>query len=194
MRDLELVSKLKNLGKKLYTVSDLGKILPVKEKSLRTVIMRLTKRGVLNKIARGLYSVFDEAVDIEEAACQLYYPSYLSLKTVLSKQGIINQIPQEVQLITARKSYKIKIAGVLVVYRQIKKELFFGYFKEKRKLIAYPEKALLDLLYFALLGKEYFPAKEIDVSKIDKVRWRKYRRYYPEKIERLISAAEERIG
>lgn len=193
MRDLELVLKLKNLERKVYTVSDLAKILPVKEKSLRTVIFRLTKRGVLNKIGRGLYTVFDEVVDIEEAACQLYYPSYLSLKTVLSKQGIINQIPQEIQLVTPRKTYKAKIAGVWVSYHQIKKELFFGYYKKNKMFIAYPEKALLDLLYFTLLGKEYFSAKEIDLSKISKARWRRFKKYYPKKVNGLILEVEKKF-
>lgn len=72
---------------------NLVKILPVKEKSLWTIILRLTKKRVLSKVGRGLYSVFDEVVDIEEVAYQLYYHSYLSLTTVLSKEGIIKQIP-----------------------------------------------------------------------------------------------------
>lgn len=193
MRDLELVFELKNLGKKVYTVSDLAKILAVKDKSLRTVIFRLTKRRVLNRVANGLYSVFGDVIDPEEIACQFYYPSYLSLKTALNRSGIINQIPQAIQCVSLRKSYKTKIAGIVVNYHQIKKDLFFGYYQKEEMLIAYPEKALLDLLYFSSLGREYFSPREIDLSKINKRRWKIFKRRYPKRLEGLISEIEKKI-
>lgn len=186
MKDLKLISKLKSVGKKVYRISELAKILDVKEKSLRTIILRLTKRGVLRRVGRGLYSVFDDMIDPEEIACQLYYPSYISLKTVLSKAGIINQIPRVIQCVTLRKTYKTKVAGIVVSYHQIKKDLFFGYYLKEGALIAYPEKALLDLLYFASLGREYFSPREIDLSKINKKRWKIFKRRYPKRLEGLI--------
>lgn len=194
MKDLDTISKLKNFGKKVYTVSDLAKILAVKDKSLRTVIFRLTKRGVLNKVAKGLYSVFDEVVNPEEIACQIYYPSYLSLKTVLSKSGIINQIPRVIQCVTLRKTYKTKIAGIMVNYHQIKKDLFFGYYQKEGALIAYPEKALLDLLYFSSLGREYFSLREIDISRINKNRWKIFKKRYPKRLEGLILEMGKKIS
>lgn len=191
MKDLELIQKIREFPKKNFSITDLEKILSVKKKSLRTVIMRLKNKGVLNQITRGWYSVFGVVVTPEEIVNQIYYPSYLSLKTVLSKAGIVNQIPRQIYCITPRKSYKTKIVDVSVIYRQIKKELYFGYYIENDLEIAYPEKALLDLLYFVSLGREAVSLNELDISRINKKRWMQFKKIYPKKTENLINSVEK---
>lgn len=187
MKDLEIIEKIRSFPKKIFSVADLGKILSVKSNSLRTVIMRLKKKGVLNQIARGWYSIFGTVITPEEVASQMYYPSYLSLKTVLSKMGIVNQIPRQIYCVTPRKSYKTTIAGVTVIYRQIKQELYFGYYMENNIAIAYPEKALLDLLYYVSLGRETVSIDELDLSRINKKRWKQFKKIYPEKMKNLLN-------
>ena len=131
MNDLKILEKIKEFPKTLFSVDDLGKILNIKEKSLRTVIYRLSRRGVIRKLGAGWYSIYGTIVTPEQIASQIYHPSYLSLKTILSKDGIINQIPRQIYSISLNKSYKIKINGVFLVYRQIKRELFFGFYQRK---------------------------------------------------------------
>jgi len=186
MNDLKIIEKIRAFPKKIFTISDLEKILSVSKKSLPTIISRLKKRGVLNQVGRGYYSVYEEIIVPENVACGIYYPSYLSLKTVLSKVGVINQIPWEIYLVTPRKTYKTKIAGVSVVYRQIKKDLFFGYYLKDKVLIAYPEKALIDLLYFSWRGIETVNFSEMDFSYLNKKRLERWGRRYPKGVREII--------
>ena len=179
MNDLKILEKIKEYPKTLFTVDDLGKILNIKEKSLRTVIYRLSRRGVIRKLGGGWYSVYGTIVTPEQIASQIYHPSYLSLKTVLSKDGIINQIPRQIYSISLNKSYKIKINGVFLVYRQIKRELFFGFYQKENQYIAYPEKALLDLLYFISRGIETVSFQELDLSRLNRKKLFKWVKPYP---------------
>ena len=193
MNEIKLIEKLSKLEKPIFTLADLQKILPVSSHSLYTTISRLTKRGVLQKISRGVYAPFGKIVIPEEVAPLLYYPSYLSLNTVLSKVGVINQIPQEVLLVTPRKTKTLKISGTKVVYRQIQKKLFFGWHLLKGIPTAYPEKALLDLIYFASRGRAYLPLRELDLSSLDPVRWQKFAPLFPKTTQRLISRVTKKL-
>ncbi len=191
--DFQLINEIRSLQKAIFSVADLGKILSVKEKSLRTVIMRLKNKGVLNQVKRGWYSVFDQVMVPEEVVGQLYYPSYLSLKTVLHKIGIINQIPRQIYAVSTKKSYKTAISGVPIIYRQIKPDLFFGYYLDNQVLTAYPEKALLDLLYYVKKGRETVSFSELDLSQLNLKRWRQFKKPYSKIIKELIEKIEKNI-
>lgn len=194
MKDIELVKKLHEFSKGVFTLSDLLKILNVKEEIVRVIIQRMTEKGVLERVGRGLYAPFGKNVIPQEIAPQLYFPSYLSLKTVLCRVGIINQIPQKVFLVTTKKTYQTKLVNTPIVYRQIKKSLFFGYFLDKGIPTAYPEKALLDLFYYAAKGLEYVSFSELDLKYLDKKRWSEFKKYYPERVRMSIQRVDEMIG
>lgn len=176
MNDIELINQISKFGKNILNVSDLEKILEINESSgLRTVISRLVKRGVLTKLGNnGIYSVYGRLVVSQEAAGQIYYPSYISCRTALSQAGIIDQIPLQVISVTSRKSYKTLLNGVTLVYRQIKPELYFGYYLQDKMAIAYPEKAILDLMYFAKRGGDFVNFSESDWKKLDVSRLKKF--------------------
>lgn len=182
MKDIEIIKKVNELNKDILTIEDLSKILGVKKKGLRTKISRLTDKDVLQRVGHGLYTVFGKTVIPEEVASQLYSPSYLSLKTVLSKEGIINQIPNEIYLVTPRKTYQTKILNTKINYRKISEDLYFGYYLKNGIPIAYPEKALLDLIYFVTLGKETANFDEMDLDQINKQRLNKLLESFPRKI------------
>jgi len=125
MNDLKIIEKIRSFPKKIITVSDLGKILPFSQKSLPTIISRLKKRGVLNQVARGYYSAYGEIIVPENVACQIYYPSYLSLKTVLSKAGVINQISQSDIFSNTKKNLSNKNRWCFGSLSSNKKRAFF---------------------------------------------------------------------
>jgi hypothetical protein len=83
---------------------------------------------------------------------------------------------------------KLEIAGVSVVYRQIKEALFFGYYLKDQSLIAYPEKALLDLLYFSSRGLETVNFSEMDWSYLNKKRLERWGRKYPKGVKEMIKS------
>lgn len=195
MSDIELIKTIAVFPKPIFSLLDLEKILGVAPSGLRTVVARLTKRGVLSKVCRGWYAPFGRITTAEEAAVQIYYPSYISLKTALSQAGWINQIPREIQLATPRKTYQTQIFGVNVNFHQIKEELFFGYYPENGIPTAYPEKALLDLIYFVSLNKEYLSVLELDVKRINLNRWHEFKQKFPpqKKFRRLILEIEKKF-
>ncbi|MBM3209271.1 hypothetical protein FJZ40_03195 [Candidatus Shapirobacteria bacterium] len=183
MRDIEIIDKIRQYVKDWYSLKDLAQILPVKKTGLRTVVGRLVKRGVLQKINRGKYAVYGKNISPEKIACQIYYPSYLSLRTTLSRNGVINQIPRQIQLVTSRKSHRTYISGNEIVYRQIRPDLYWGYFQQS----AYPEKALLDLLYYVSLGKDTISLNELDLSRLDKKRLQSFARKFPPRVRKIVS-------
>lgn len=190
MKDIEIIKQLNLLPKNIFSLYDLKKILKVGPKSLPTKVSRLAKKGILQPVSRGWYTAYGKTVIPEEVAHQLYYPSYLSLRTVLGKAGVINQIPQKVFLVTCKKSYQTKILDTPVVYRQLKKELFVGYYLDKGIPTAYPEKALLDLLYFVARGKGRILFSELDLTHLNLSRLGKFQRIYPKRVRQLVAKVE----
>lgn len=188
MNDLKLIEMIGSYNKDWLTPADLIKILPVSEKSLYITVSRLVKRGTLEKIGQGLYGVYGTIPDQEKMAGQLYYPSYLSLQTVLSKIGVIDQIPLETQLVTTRKTKIIRLVNSRLVYRQVKPELFFGWRLVNGVPTAEPEKALMDLAYFASLGKTYLNWKKINWQGLNLKRLKQYSKRFPQSVRAAIDA------
>jgi len=119
-------------------------------------ISKLNKDGYIQKIKNGLY-VFSnkkELIPEEHLAFKIYEPSYISLEWALHYYGLIPEMVYNVTSISTKATRKFKNDFGIFIYRNIKKELFWGYKKEEKNgqvyLIAEPEKALLDYIYFNL--------------------------------------------
>ena len=137
----------------------------------RNNLTRWVKQGYLVKLRQGYYS-FPEYLGKSDFALYLskriYKPSYISLHTALAFYGII---PEAVTQITAVSSLKtatfVNDFGDFS-YIKIKKELLFGYelkpFGDHTIQFAYPEKAILDLLY---LYPFYNTEKEMEALRMD---------------------------
>ena len=118
---------------------------------------RWVQKGKLIRIKRGLYTLPKErqktSFSLSWLANTIYSPSYLSLESVLSRYDLI---PERVPLwtsVTRLKTARFENPLGIFSYRHLKKELFFGFHPVKDEqgrdvLMAEPEKALLDLLYF----------------------------------------------
>lgn len=176
---VELIKKLKDFHKSYFTVADLEKVLDLKRDSLYVTLNRLVKSGVLVRLAKNVYSLFTETVDIEKIANELYFPSYLSFEQALSQYSILSQIPFTQTFATARPTKKMIIAGVEVEYSHLKKELFFGYILKNGKYIAEKEKALLDQLYMVSIGKRGINIEELDLRGIDIGKLTEYAKKFP---------------
>lgn len=182
----KFLKKLKEIGKSYYTLADLSKIYPGKKDSLKVLLSRLTKKKKILRLKRDVYILPEKFSEIEKIANQIYFPSYLSFESALSFFGVLSQIPYSLIFATLLKSKKITLLDTSIEYRQIKKELFFGYFLKNGLYLASPEKALLDLLYFVSLGKLKTNSKNIDFSKIRKKKLFKYLDKYPLKTKNLV--------
>ncbi|KKS79744.1 MAG: hypothetical protein UV54_C0029G0003 [Candidatus Beckwithbacteria bacterium GW2011_GWA2_43_10] len=188
MNSWEVLNKLQALGKSWLTLADLAKVLPVKSQSLNPVVARLVKKGALKRLGRGIYTYKGAVVSAESVASQIYYPSYLSLYTVLSQADLIDQIPYEIHLVTTQKSKRLNLRKTRIFYHQIKPELFFGWRLIDGIPTAEPEKALVDLMYFAVLGKAYLNREELDWRRMNVKKMNRYAKKFPKGVKAAIDA------
>jgi predicted transcriptional regulator of viral defense system len=173
MKAIELIKILEGLRKPFYTISDLEKITGLQKESLYIKLKRLVDKGVLERMASGIYRLFSMVSDIEKTAASLYMPNYLSFESALSRYGILTIVPYTLTFATTKKTRRITIEGRDIEFRQLKRDLFWGYEMIGGIYIAKPEKAFLDLIYFASRGKGSIDLDEIDLAKlsISKLRW-----------------------
>lgn len=180
MKTIEFIKTLERLRRPFYTISDIEKITGQSRDSLYVVLNRLVAGGLLERIGRGIYRIFTKPSEIEKVAASLYMPNYLSFESALSRYGILTLIPYTMTFATARKTRRFTIEGREIEFRQIKKDLFWGYDIEGGIYIAKPEKAFLDLVYFASRGKATIDLDEIDMNKLSKSKLRMFLKKFPE--------------
>ena len=112
------------------------------------------KTGKLYALRRGIYAK-DKNYSEYELASKIYTPSYISLETVLQKDGIIFQHYSSIFLVSYL-TREIECKKQKIVYKKIKNTILTnpkGLIKEGNYFIASKERALLDTLY---LYKDYY--------------------------------------
>lgn len=191
---MEFIRKLQALDRGFFTTADLEKIIGLERDSLKVSLNRMVKKEVLTRLKRGVYQLSLNVVDVKKVANQLYYPSYLSFETALSRYGILSQIPYTQTFATTKKSKKMTIWNTEVEFAQLKKDLYFGYKLENGIYIAEPEKALLDQLYMVSRGKRTLNIEELDLRNINKNDLGEYAKKYPSYIGDLLSEVMKYIG
>lgn len=148
-------------------------------------LTRWVKQGLLVKLRQGYYS-FPELKGQSDFALYLsnriYKPSYISLHTVLAFYGIIPEAITQITAVSALKTAEFENDFGVYSYKKLKEKLIFGYelkpFGNRTIQFAYPEKALLDLLYLypfynteeeieELRLDEDYLANELDVARLD---------------------------
>ncbi len=159
----------------------------------RNSLKRWTDKGLLVKLRQGWYA-FPEMIQRPDfaryVACHIYRPSYISLHTALSIYGMIPEAVTSITSVTTLKTTQFENNFGQYVYQSVKPSLFFGYkpvevptgttiIGEPKLtwMLAFPEKALLDLLYLypfynteqeleELRLDDYFMANELDTERL----------------------------
>ncbi len=186
MTTIELIKKLQSLDKEYFTVADMQKITGLARASLKVALSRWAKRGILTRVKRGVYQLSVSPMDVLKVASQLYYPSYLSFESALSRYGILSQIPYTQTFATTKRGKKMILWDTEVEFRQLQKELFFGYKMEDGIYIAEPEKALLDQLYMVGRGKGGLNIEELDLTEIDLKLLKEYAERFPSYVKKRL--------
>ena len=135
-----------------FSKIDIEKLLPVFNKMN---LINWQKKGYIIKIKNGWYIFTDREKNeniLYSIANKIYNPSYISLETALFYYGLIPEAVFKITSISTLKTNALKTKIGEFSYHSIKANVFFGYGivqenKHSFKL-AYPEKAILDLLYF----------------------------------------------
>jgi len=186
MKRQKLIQKIEMLGKELFTIKDLRKLFP-EDAYIKTSVNRLLARGDLVKVVRVVYALKISDLNIEKIAAQLYYPSYISFESALSRHGIINQGRYGLTLATTRHPKQINIAGVECTYSRLKPALFFGFDLMERVFLASPEKAVLDELYLICMGKRKGETSEWYLDGLDRAKIQEYIQPFTASVKKKVS-------
>ena len=145
-----------------------------KRTSLRQYHSRWKKAGWIASLRKGFYELtFPKNHTIPDLyiANKMYSPSYVSMETALSHYSIIPEVSMAVVSITSKPTRRFKNLHGLFIYHSVQPKAFRGYGIEQYNgfnvLIAEPEKALVDYLYFKTLRKSDF---DINTERFDKRR------------------------
>ncbi|MDR1975229.1 MAG: hypothetical protein LBQ31_11265 [Bacteroidales bacterium] len=140
----------------------------------RNNLTRWVKKGYLIRLKQGYYTFPEYKSKPDFAyyfANRIYRPSYISLHTALSFYGIIPESVLQITSVTPLKTNFFKNDFGQYSYKSFKSELMFGYdlkqMSDGRVLqFAFPEKALLDLLY---LYPFYDTEQEMSELRLDEI-------------------------
>jgi predicted transcriptional regulator of viral defense system len=162
-----------------FDVADAKKIFGVKkENTLYKLLQRLEKSNVIGRITKGRYLFLFREYNDFELANFLIDPSYVSLESALSFYGILPQFPYTITSVTPLKSKKIIYQEKEYEFNHLEKKYFFGFIKKERFLIASPEKALLDELYFMAKKLRKIQITDLDLNLINKKKFKNLLKKY----------------
>ncbi len=179
MKGIELLKVLQKINKPFYTIADLEKIAGLQRNSLYVALKRWVAGGIIERVAQGIYLPMGSVISIETLAAHLYLPNYLSFESVLAGHGILNLIPYTITFATPRKTKRYLLRNQEVEFRQIARDLFFGFEMRSGIYIASPEKAFLDEVYFLTRGKVTLDFDEIDAKKLSMKTLKDYSKRFP---------------
>lgn len=172
----------------IFSMDDLSLFYPHEKRSnLKKLVYRWKKRGLIQSLKRGLYELtYPGEFNIPDVyiANKLYSPSYVSLETALSHYSIIPGVSMAVTSITSKATRRFKNKHGFFVYHTVKTRVFTGYQIEENQgfeiLIAEPEKALVDYLYFRFRHPKRtfsFRDERLELDIIKKFNMKKVKKY-----------------
>jgi hypothetical protein len=133
-------------------------------------LTRAKARGLVERVARGVYlnTLREARPCIEEVACFLRTPSYVSCEWALNRHGVLLQAPTVCTVLTLQtavgQSRNVTIGGVTIEFSRIAPRLFNGYEVKDGYNLAIPEKALLDTIH---LRRRVPFADELETDRLD---------------------------
>jgi hypothetical protein len=138
-------------------------------------LTRALERGLITRLTRGVYlnTRLKGDPSLEEAACFIRTPSYVSAEWALHLHGIILQAPTVCTVLTLSTAVGVRRNllghGVTIEYSHISDRLYFGFETRDGFNLALPEKALLDAVYFRRTVP-FADELEIDLLDVDRLR------------------------
>ncbi len=157
--------KLHNL--EVFTTQEFINIFGISRSVASVKLTRYKQLGYLVSPRRSVYYLAGEVEDKYKIANKVYAPSYISLDSALSKYDLIPETVYTITSVTTKATREFTDDQTVYRYYRIKKEAFIGYHKEGDTLWAYPEKAVIDYLYFVSQGDRQLNDR-LNLAKIDK--------------------------
>ena len=173
---IKIFNDLRRKGIKIVHVSFLEAVSGLSPKSLSVALWRLERRGLVERVGRGWYCI--DCCETWEIIRVVFPSAYLTLEWALHYHDILDQRVTTITLAWLGKTKTVKVGERTYELHRISRKLYFGF---NDKMIAEPEKALLDTLYYR--GK--LPP-ELNLDLLDKNRLAKYSEKYPPRVRRKL--------
>ncbi len=149
----DIIFDLYQKNQTVFTFQEISLFYPkINKQSLKDKLRYAVKKEKLLRLRRGIYAKKDYLVF--ELANKIYTPSYISLETVLEKEGIIFQKQNKITVVSYL-SRDITVDNHSISYRKIKNEILINHqdiVNENNYFIASKERAFLDAVF---LFKDY---------------------------------------
>lgn len=183
----ELLTALQRHNFVIFSYKDVRAFFPRESLSaVRKELYRWNKKGWIRTLKNGIYEpvlLANSTYPDFYLANRLYSPSYVSLEAALSYYSIIPEVSMAVTSVSTKPTRSFKNEHGLFIYRTIRPRAFTGYYIEKMGgidvLIAEPEKALVDFLYFKRREGEAldFEQERFDKAKLARMSRKKLKLY-----------------
>lgn len=152
MKD-DFILSLYQKPQSVFSLKEISLLFPyIPYDSIKSRTSYYVKRGKLLRPRKGIYA--KENFSPFELATKLYTPSYISLETVLEKEGIVFQKYNSVFVISY-VTRTIQVGGSEIIYRGVKRAVLLntsGIVEKDNYFIAVKERAFLDSVF---LYKDY---------------------------------------
>jgi predicted transcriptional regulator of viral defense system len=160
-----------NTKQTVFNVGDLRQIWQIEDKNyLKTIITRLFKAEKIIRIKRGVYAINKDYSEYELSS-KIKSPSYISLETVLQKNGVIFQDYSKSIYNISNNTVKNKVQGTMFRYFKIKDDILFnplGIEKNNFINIASTERAIADRVYLTP-GYYFDNLRKVNVKKLKQI-------------------------
>ena len=193
MKEEKTTLKRLKLLPNLFRKQDAEKVAP----HTAIFLSRALKNGLIHHLSRGNYinSFLYGFPAVEDVACFLKPPAYITCEWALNIHGISLQAPVVCTVVTLStsvgKKRNIQYQGITIEFSKISDRLFFGFIKHDNYYLATPEKAILDTLYY----RRMIPAfDELDLDDVDYETLVKNAAKFPSTVSRAVNLLMSAIG
>lgn len=183
------LSQIKRPGRLFYTREEIAQGLGITPDAAKMLIGRRMDSGEILRLRRDFYVLkddFDNATreDFFRIANSLQTPSYISYGTALNFYDLSTQIPQSIiESANPTRSKSYTVSGLIFRFYYCRPPFYFGFDRQDRFFIAWPEKALLDCLLLVSLGKYALDERALDLKNIQWRNIEKFLKKYPKRFQ-----------
>ena len=158
LKPIPVRQELLERGAIIFSPQDFQRIFLSTPSRTKYFLEEYTRAGLFLRLKKGLYALKSDLPPEEEIANLLYRPSYISLEYAMGTYNILMEMTYSITSVSPQPTRTFAVGGQTFSYLTIQKRAFTGYVPVKRRgrtvLMAEPEKALVDYLYFVSLGKK----------------------------------------
>lgn len=206
---LELLKRLQKTKYFLFSQKELHFFFPhTNKKTMQNQLADWVKKGYIVRLRQNLYELADKGATDKVIpdiyiANKLYAPSYISLETALSIYNIIPEVAFGVTSITTKPTRVFKNNYGQFGYFSCQPKAYTGYvireYAGYKVLMAEPEKAVVDFIYFRLKAAKSsdFAGERMNKNLLAELNWRKlakYGRLYNKKVRKQLQELKRYIG